>query len=317
MLYLDELLQNFLSESPISVILTGTAGDGKTYYCRELWGRLGGADHEWAQNNKINELIINGIKMIFIKDLSELSLNDKEILSLMADSIAGERKDVIFLVAANDGQLLDSWKDIYQSDNVVKTRELIENLLISGKKRAAGCDLSLYNLSQLNSALLFPKIIDEFLKNPGWEECSYCSYSKGEQICPIFENKKRLEGKDNLIVRRLTQLLTLCEVNELHLPLRQLLLLITNMVLGHPDTRDKLLKCTDIPKVLSKDTVHLASIYRNIFGENLPERKRDSLDVFKTLNKFGIGTETNGIIDNMLIFGEEDSRYKKNTRNLF
>lgn len=83
------------------------------------------------------------------------------------------------------------------------------------------------------------------------------------------------------------------------------------MVLGHPDTRDKLLKCTDIPKVLSKDTVHLASIYRNIFGENLPERKRDSLDVFKTLNKFGIGTETNGIIDNMLIFGEEDSRYKK------
>jgi hypothetical protein len=32
--YLDELIANFKSGHPVSIILTGAAGDGKTYYCR-------------------------------------------------------------------------------------------------------------------------------------------------------------------------------------------------------------------------------------------------------------------------------------------
>ncbi len=310
MIYLNELLQNFLSESPVSVILTGTAGDGKTYYCREVWKELGGSEDQWAENNKINEFFLNGKKIIFIKDLTELSSDDKEILTLMADSIAGEEDNTVFLIAANDGQLLDSLKSIHQTHNVIDARELIEDLLIAGKRQRDGYNLRLYNLSHTNSALLFSKVINEVLHNPGWEECSSCSFSTGEQICPIFENKKRLESEDSLIVKRLTELLTLCEVNELHLPLRQLLLLIVNMLLGHPDAKDRLLKCSDIPKILEKGTAHLASIYRNIFGENLPNRQRSTIDVFNTLNKFGIGSETNGKIDNILIFGEDDSKYK-------
>src|SRR3954452_9262746 len=33
--FLSSLLANFRSDEPISEILTGTAGDGKTYHCRE------------------------------------------------------------------------------------------------------------------------------------------------------------------------------------------------------------------------------------------------------------------------------------------
>ncbi|WP_144525912.1 hypothetical protein [Bacillus pumilus] len=310
LIHLEEIVQNFLSESPVSIILTGTAGDGKTYYCREVWKELGGTEIDWAEDKK-NELFLSGKKIIFIKDLSELSTEDKEILTLMADSILGEENNTIFLVAANDGQMLDSWKNIHQTSNISNVREIIEELLISGKKERDGYKLSLYNLSDSNSALLFPKIIQEVLHNPGWEGCNNCSFSSGEQICPIFENKKRLESENNLIVRRLTELLTLCEVNQLHLPLRQLFLLIANMLLGHPGVKDKLLKCSDIPEILEEDTAHLASIYRNIFGENLLVRQRNNIDVFNTLNKYGIGSETNGIIDNILIFGEDDSKYKE------
>lgn len=311
MIYLNQLLQNFFSESPVSVILTGTAGDGKTYYCRELWKKLGGSEEQWAKNDRRNELHLNGKSIIFIKDLSELSSDEKEELILMADSIAGLENKIVFLIAANDGQLLDSWKSIRQTDNVIIARKLIEDLLISGKRQKEDQNLWLYNLSHTNSAHLFPKVINEVLHNPGWKECSNCSFSTGEQICPIIENKKRLESENSLIVKRLTDLLTLCEVNELHLPLRQLLLLIANMLLGHPGVKDSLLKCSDIPKVIEKDEVHLASIYRNIFGENLQDRKRDTIDVFNMLNKFGIGSETNGIIDNILIYGEEDKKYKE------
>lgn len=311
MVYLDELVGNFLSTTPLSVILTGTAGDGKTFYCREVWKRLGGSESLWDENHKINELNVNGYKIIFIKDLSELSDDEKETLTLMADTVMGENINVVYMVAANDGQLLDSWKNINQTYNVINTRQAIEELLIKGQKQKSGFQIKLYNLSQTSSAKLLPKIVNEILNNPGWEECTNCPYSVEESMCPIFENRKRLEGDDNLIIRRLTDLLTLCEVNELHIPLRQLLLLVSNMLLGHPDAKDKILKCSDIPKIIEKNSIYKASIYRNIFGENLSERKRSSIDIFITLNMFGIGTETNTLIDNILIFGEDDNQYNE------
>ena len=309
MAYLDELVQNFKSDSPVNIVLTGTAGDGKTFYCREVRKRLDGSESTWNENNKINELNVNRNKVIFIKDLSELSDEEKEKLSLMADSVVGEENHTVFIVAANDGQLLDSWKNTTQTYNVIATRNAIEELLIDGQIEKAGFGLKLYNLSQTNSATLLPKIIKEILKNPGWEECTECPFNSGESICPILENKRRLESEESLIIKRLTDLLTLCEINGLHLPLRQLLLLVANMLLGHPDVKDKLLKCSDVPKITSNNSTYLASIFRNIFGENLSDRKRSSIDVFVTLNKFGIGTETNALIDNILIFGEDDKQY--------
>ena len=42
--FLQELLDNFLKPAPDSYFLTGTAGDGKTYHCREVFVRLGGSE---------------------------------------------------------------------------------------------------------------------------------------------------------------------------------------------------------------------------------------------------------------------------------
>ncbi|WP_202077566.1 hypothetical protein [Caldalkalibacillus salinus] len=308
--YLDELVDNFKGENPYSVILTGTAGDGKTYYCREVWKKLGGDAAIWAENNKIEKLVVNDYNVIFIKDLSELLEEEREILSTMADSIMGIENKTVFLVAANDGQLLETWKMLKPTYNIIDTKRCIEDLLVDGKKEQSGFWLKLYNLSKTNSATLLPKIIEEVLNNPGWEECKSCPLnSKDENVCPIIENKKRLKEENSLITRRLVDLLTLCEINEIHMPLRQLLLLVSNMLLGHPDVRDKLLKCSDIPKINKNNTTYLGSIYRNIFGENLSVRKRNSTDIFVTLNKFGIGSETNTLVDNILIFGEDDHEY--------
>lgn len=35
------------AEKPFSVILTGDAGDGKTYHCRQIWNQLGGTEEQW------------------------------------------------------------------------------------------------------------------------------------------------------------------------------------------------------------------------------------------------------------------------------
>jgi len=36
---------------PYSVILTGTAGDGKTHLCRQVWTLFGGSPDDWASDN--------------------------------------------------------------------------------------------------------------------------------------------------------------------------------------------------------------------------------------------------------------------------
>lgn len=41
------VLEAITGPSPISVILTGTAGDGKTHLCRQVWEAVGGSDLDW------------------------------------------------------------------------------------------------------------------------------------------------------------------------------------------------------------------------------------------------------------------------------
>jgi hypothetical protein len=308
--YLSDLIDNFKSDYPNSIILTGTAGDGKTFYCREVWMALGGTKDQWDNSETIKALPLKNQVLYVIKDLSELSDLNGYIINEMAESIKhGNGK--VFLVAANDGQLIEKWKTAKYEYIVADVAGCIEDLLVSDQQQRKGYNLKLINLSRTNSAKVFPKIVKSIVENPGWNECENCILRENESIekrCPIWENKKRLEGEDDekVLQNRLVDLLELCELNEVHIPIRQLLLLISNMLLGHPGAKDKLLSCNQIPKILESNTASNASIYRNIFGENLSDRRRETTDIFSTLNRYGIGTESNNFIDNILIFGEDD-----------
>jgi hypothetical protein len=308
--YLSVLIDNFKSEYPNSIILTGTAGDGKTFYCREVWMALGGTKEEWDNSETIKFLPLKNQVLYVIKDLSELSEINTYIINDMAESIKQDNGKV-FLVAANDGQLIEKWKTAEYNYIVGEVADCIEDLLVSDQQHKKGYNLQLINLSRTNSAKIFPKIVKSVVEHHGWNECETCLLRENEsreKRCPIWENKKRLEGADDekVLQNRLVDLLELCELNEVHIPIRQLLLLISNMLLGHPGAKDKLMSCNQIPKILESDTASSASIYRNIFGENLSDRRRETTDIFSTLNRYGIGTESNNFIDNILIFGEDD-----------
>ncbi|TDL50363.1 hypothetical protein E2R60_22785 [Paenibacillus dendritiformis] len=311
--YLTELIENFSSNNPKSVILTGTAGDGKTYNCREIWLSLNGSLQIWQNDDKIKELLLpNSKKLYVIKDLSELRDEERSILKIFVNSVLNFDDSIVFLIAANDGQLIEAWKHIDSDLQTELVKQCVEDLLVSEVREKSGFNLKLYNLSQISAARLFPQIVDVVLQHPGWNDCNNCSLRENDQTdrkCPIWENRKRLEGRknDKLIRSRVTDLLELCELNGVHLPIRQLLLLVSNMLLGHPDAKDRLMTCSDAVKIMDNNRTSLASIYRNILGENLTERRRESTDVFATLGRFGIGYETSNTIDNILIFGEDDS----------
>jgi len=72
--YQDRILSCFKDDAPVSVILTGTAGDGKTHLCRQVWNELGGEEDKWASDNPYlsleKEYPAEKKTIHFIRDLS-------------------------------------------------------------------------------------------------------------------------------------------------------------------------------------------------------------------------------------------------------
>ncbi len=315
---LEEIVANFLSEAPRSVVLTGTAGDGKTWLCREVWQSLGGSAQVWASDVKVRALELPcGARLVVLKDLSEVREDATRRLATMAESIYADGPREVFLLAANDGQLRQVWERVPRdTPSVEAAARLIEDLLVQRRFKTGRAGLLLYNLSRQNSAELMARVIDALLAHEAWSRCDGCAGQREEgPRCPVWANQQRL--REDLFRERLTDLLTLCDQSGFHLPVRQLLILASNMLLGHPSGRDALLRCKEVEDVVKAGTTHLASIYRNAFGENLPETRRDSTMVFEVLRRFGIGEETSNRIDNLLVYGHDDPELQPQFSMLF
>ena len=316
--YHDELLKCVKEQTftPISVILTGTAGDGKTHLCRQVWNELGGDETQWDKDNPYLVLQVNDHKVHFIRDLSawapqqghDWPIEKAELLKKMCDGFFEEIGNESFVIAANDGQLVESWRRLPTTDVVERARKAIEDLLVEDRQEISNVRLRLLNLSRANSAILFDRAIDALLNHPGWEDLTHTMQGENEPFgpkCPIRHNYELLQSQ--LVRARLRALLELCDHNGLHVPIRQILLMIVNALLGHPDARDHLLLPADVPKIITAGTVSKASLYNNVFGGNLSELRRHSITIFDYLERFHIGYETTNRVDNILIFGQDDA----------
>jgi hypothetical protein len=84
------------------------------------------------------------------------------------------------------------------------------------------------------------------------------------------------------------------------------MLLVANTLLGHPRAKDSLLQCAQVPDIVQNGSADLASPFRNALGTNLTPGRRENVEVFDVLGRFGVGEETSNRLDNMLIFGSDD-----------
>lgn len=310
----DELVEIFRGPSPVSYIITGTAGDGKTYHCREVWIDLGGDANLWNQGDKVQRLALGeGRSLVVVKDLSEL--RDDESASLIADfsaDIANPAATSSYLLAANHGQLLEKFKSAPKTPEIERASQVVEDLLVTGVTSDAGIRLELRDLSRSPAAQMITAIIEAITEHEGWQGCDGCSARSDGATCPIFENRRRLmgAGEEDPFKKRLAAIIELSERNGSHFPVRQLLALIANSLLGHPNARDGLMTCADVPALQDAGHLDLASIYRNIFGENLKPSRAEKTELFRKLNAFGIGAETSNRVDNLLVYGADDPACK-------
>lgn len=320
----DELIAVYDSEAfPRNVVLTGTAGDGKSHLCSRIWRALGGSAEEWETDEVYFQLncTVGGqpSHVHFLRDLTALPDKDPKgryttkssLLNHLSTILFDSTTNEIFLVAANDGQLIESWRQASSENLAGHALALFEARLMGDNDPEEVARLEFFNLSRVDSAIVLDLALDAFLNHEGWQDCYAESEDDGffGSDCPIRKNYELL--KSPLVRSRLHALFQLCDFNELHAPIRRVLMLLTNAVLGHAEARDRLLQPHDIRTVLSKKTRHRSSLYSNLFGANLSKTKRESLEIFDYLGGFGIGHETTNRIDNILIFGSQDDSLRE------
>jgi hypothetical protein len=310
----DEMVKHIESKAPGSLLIAGTAGDGKTYHCRALWNRIGGDPKIWAGKENVKEhRLADGRLAVFIKDLSEFNGQESDLpLQRLEKSVLGSDDSEVVILAANHGQLLDRLRDLgKRQDRVHPLRKpLQERFLQAGP---APDRLAVFDLSRSTSRRTLDEVAKAVAGHPEWANCLRCSFKADGLTCPIDENRRRLLGEADggQLARRLGDLVEIARLNGLHLPVRDLLALCSNMVLGYADARlakENLMTCADVPRIQESGSTSKASIYANAFGANLPKRRASDRPVFKAMASFGVGEETTNAADGLLVYGKDDSR---------
>lgn len=311
---LDDMVKHIESRAPGSMLIAGTAGDGKTYHCRALWARIGGDPKVWADRENVKEhRLADGRLAVFIKDLSEFNGQESDLpLQRLERSVFGSDDSEIVILAANHGQLLDRLRDLGKRQGRVHPlrKPLQERFLQAGP---APNRLAVFDLSRSTSRKTLDEVAKAVAGHPEWANCLRCSLRADGKVCPIDQNRRRLLGDDDggQLARRLGDLVEIARLNGLHLPVRDLLALCSNMVLGYADgklAKENLMTCADVPKIQESGRIGAASIYANAFGANLPKRRASDRPVFKAMASFGVGEETTNAADGLLVYGKDDSR---------
>ena len=307
-----ELMKEHISTGrPGSMLIAGTAGDGKTYHCRGLWNAIGGNEKVWADKGNIKEhKLSDGRMAVFIKDLSEFNGEESDApLARLERSVLGSDDSEIVIIAANHGQILDRLRDLGKRQNRVHPlrKQLQEYFLQAGE---ALNRLAVFDLSRNAGRKALNEVVKAVSNHSEWENCESCTLRTQGKICPIFENRQRLTGTsdDGQFSQRLGDLVEIARLNGLHMPVRDLLALCANMILGHKDAKDGLMSCSEVSWIQDQGTLDMASVYSNAFGANLPKRRLADRPVFKAMAAFGVGTETTNSVDGLLVYGKDDSQ---------
>ena len=266
----------------------------------------------WASPEPVKRLeLADGRTAVFVKDLSELSddRQSDDVLDLLERSVLGSENDQFIVVAANHGQILERLRVLGQRQGRPHPlRKPIQDAFLLGSSTPER--LAIFELSHTARRQSLEEVLSAVAEHPEWENCAKCHLKSEERLCPIFENKERLRGKGDgkRFAKRLGDLVELARNNGWHLPVRDLLALVANMVLGHRDAKEGLLSCSEVANIQDTGKVENGSVYDNVFGANLPRRRASDRQVFQALYAFGIGEETTNEADGLLVYEADDPK---------
>jgi hypothetical protein len=311
----------------INIVLTGTAGDGKTSLCNELWHRLTGDESRKTGGDRSNYSNIavqtpGGERTLhFIFEFSGFTPEQGQpwtpeqidLLDRFARSVFDPDPSEYFVLAANDGKLVQAFDSLPETADS-RLKPLIETLLTRDHRTQAGAELLFLNLSRMSTRELLDRALDCLLGRPEWScletEASDPAFSPAS---PLAKNYQLLH--EPRLRERLQALCELCDSNGFHISIREILLLLVNGLLGYKGG-DRVARPDTLRDMVRDRRHHDACIYDNLLGANLTEARRERFAVFRFFTGFRIGLETSNALDALLVFGQNDTDLKPHHRRL-
>lgn len=320
---LDACLLGIAPEQRPTILITGTAGDGKTTLCYEILKDLTGVQPASMAPDGIETFdLLDGSQLDLIRDLTgwrkrnaDNTLTDERLkqLELIASHAAGEAHRPT-IIAVNDGQMHEVSRALpkHASDNVRRFFKEAIRLHSQGTAESGFFPhFRLVDLSSITSEVLMKECIHAILRRPEWK----CFEEESQDPLfatrsPFFANYRLLSSPN--IQERLFDLARLADSCHFHLPIRAILILLSNALLGHEGAKDGLLKPNAETRSLLKkgDQRPAGAFHRNLFGLNLGGIRRNKHNVYRFLASLQIGNETTNDIDELLIFGDRDDETK-------
>jgi hypothetical protein len=274
---------------PPSIILTGNAGDGKTYLCRQIiesfqpgsftgWGNEPG----WA-------ITRDGQTLRVIKDLSELgSESGGAILRELAATIEQENPTTTFLIAANEGRL----RYLLNQEQLSKLHAYVDQQLRQGTQ-VNDQHLIVMNLNNVTTSSYVTPALAWLTDPVHWQACQGCP---AFAACPIRFNAERLRSAH--IAPRLKLLYQVLEYLDIHITIRDMLIHLTYTLTGALDCQTVI----ERSRHLGWQT-HRHVYYENVWGEEAEESFRRKVAAISYLRRLNIGGHSLFEIDDFIVNG--------------
>jgi hypothetical protein len=300
--------ERFKEGKPVSIILTGNAGDGKTYLCRKIIEEFAGRKiKQWSEDDLDYSLTENGHTLRVVKDISEV--NEKhggEILTDLNETLASDEANTFFLVAANEGRL----RAILSDRNLNPLEERVGQQLREGPDPEAD-DLVVLNLNDVATSNYVPQVLKWIGDEGHWSACEGCP---AIESCPIRYNGLRL--KDSPISERLQLFYKVLEHLDFHATIRDMLIHLAFTATGGLRCEEVIDRHSDL-----EWEPESYAYYENALGESASETFKEKSAVVSRLQALNPGNESIFELDDLIINGvsgaENNSADKEHWEELF
>jgi hypothetical protein len=291
----EEFVHNcFKEEQPPSIILTGNAGDGKTYLCRQvIKGFSGETVTDWGDQTEWSVSRGNQTLRV-VKDLSEMGIErGAEVLRALEQVYTRkeETSSEVFLIAANEGRL----RALLNREHLEQLYNEIDVQLRDGPD-LTNHRLIVLNLNKVTTSAYVLQALAWLTNVKHWDDCQECSLNV---TCPIRLNVTRISNPH--IASRIKLLYQILEYLDIHTTIRDMLIHLAYTVTG-----GQTCEAINGQRASLGAETHQLAYYENIWGTHTTETFRRKVAVIDHLHRLDIGGSSLFDIDDFIVNGRPD-----------
>ncbi|WP_034336429.1 hypothetical protein [Deinococcus misasensis] len=291
----ERLFQLFDQDRPPAVILTGNAGDGKTYLCRKIIEKFTGRDFPgWDRDAVKQDFDRNAHPLRVIKDLSEMGVQSSEsILKGLHRRLLGA-PSMPFLIAANEGRLRAQLASL----GLPELQAEVDRQLQQGPDPRKA--VLIIDLNRIPTSGYIPQVLDWMTERPKWTACGNCA---ARADCPILHNATQL-GKST-VQKRVLRMYELLEHLEHHVTIRDQLVHMAFTLTGG-------LTCQKVRQQQKHQSEWRAkarnfAYYNNLWGLEATETFRKKATALKLMGRLDVATQSVFQVDHFIISDHQAS----------